>query len=95
MTENKNTIIVEAQSAAENTSCVGWFFVGFFLGFIGLLIAYLRSPDVPTILIMKLEGDDRYIFEKSYTENLKSKQVSNTWFGFIVSFVIVLIWLAW
>lgn len=84
MTNNKGSSLLEAESKAQRASVTGWFFLGFFLGLIGLLIAYLRSPKAPVRFSANWEGDDRYLFEQSYSETLKARQVKATWWGFVV-----------
>ena len=82
MTNGKHSPLSEAESAAQTESVTGWFFLGLFLGLIGLLIAYLRSPKTPIRLSANWEGDDRYLFNQAYSETLKAKQVKVTWWGF-------------
>ncbi|MCY3629299.1 MAG: hypothetical protein OXI05_05495 [Bacteroidota bacterium] len=62
MTNDKRSLLLEAESTAQRVSVTGWFFLGFFLGLIGLLIVYLRSPKTPIRLSANWEGDDRYLF---------------------------------
>lgn len=81
----------DAQSVATNPSVVGWFFVGFLLGIIGLLIVYLRSPRCPAALIAQYRGDDRYIFEESYIQKLKNRQTKITWIGFVISLLVAFV----
>lgn len=87
MTNDKHSILSKAESTAQDVSVTGWFFLGFFATTIGLLIAYLRSPKTPIRLSVNWEGDDRYVFEQAYSETLKAKQVTATWWGFLVGIV--------
>ena len=89
MTNDKHSILSKAESTAQRVSVAGWFFLGFFATTIGLLIAYLRSPKTPIRLSVNWEGDDRYVFEQAYSETLKTKQVTATWWGFLVG---ILFW---
>lgn len=87
MTNDKHSILSKAESTAQGVSVTSWFFLGFFATTIGLLIAYLRSPKTPIRLSVNWDGDDRYIFEQAYSETLKAKQVTATWWGFLVGIV--------
>lgn len=87
MTNDKHSILSKAESTAQDVSVTGWFFLGLFATTIGLLIAYLRSPKTPIRLSVNWEGDDRYVFEQAYSETLKAKQVTATWWGFLVGIV--------
>ncbi|MDE2697480.1 MAG: hypothetical protein OXI23_01290 [Gemmatimonadota bacterium] len=93
MANDKRPLLSEAESTAQSASVAGWFFLGFFLGLIGLLIVYLRSPKTPIRLSASWEGDDRYLFEQAYNETLKAKQVKATWWGFLVVCGLSLCWL--
>ena len=84
MTTEDLVISLKAESIARQTSVTGWFYVGLFLGFIGLLIAYGRSPDLPIGSISNYSGDDRHFFEQAYLQALKAKQINATWRGCIL-----------
>ncbi|MCY3629297.1 MAG: hypothetical protein F4120_02160 [Rhodothermaceae bacterium] len=87
MTNDKHSPLSEAEAAAQNVPVTGWFFLGLFATTIGMLIAYLRSPETPIRLSVNWEGDDRYVFEQAYSETLKAKQVKAAWWGFISGIV--------
>ena len=80
-----NSPLLHAQTEAGYAGVAGWFFVGFFLGLIGILIVYVRSPTTPVALTAQYAGDDRYIFVESYVQTLKRRQIAATWIGLVVS----------
>ncbi len=71
MSTERHSIISRAKSEGEHASVTGWYFIGFFLGLIGILIVYLRSPKAPIRLASEYDGEDRYLLEKAYVEVLK------------------------
>ena len=87
-------ILFHAETEAKRVSVAGWYFVGFFLGAIGLLIVYLRSPKASMLPTNEFDGEERYIFEEAWIESLKAKQVKATWMGLILgnSFSIFWVW---
>ncbi|MCY3629298.1 MAG: hypothetical protein F4120_02155 [Rhodothermaceae bacterium] len=91
MTNDKRSLLAEAESAAQNVSVTGWFFLGLLATTIGLLIAYLRSPKTPIRLSVNWEGDDRYVFEQAYSETLKANQVKATWWGFLAGILLLVL----
>ncbi len=91
MTNDKHSLLAEAESAAQNVPVTGWFFLGLLATTIGLLIAYLRSPKTPIRLSVNWEGDDRYVFEQAYSETLKAKQVKATWWGFLAGILLLVL----
>ena len=84
MTARKESPISEASTQASNSQVIGWFFLGYLLGPIGILIAYLRSPKAPVHLLADYTGDDLYLCEKTYVDTLKARQVKSTWIGWLV-----------
>lgn len=78
--------IVEATNEAERQDITGWFSLGFFLGVIGILIVYLRSPQTPAIFLAKYKGHDQLLFSSAYVETLKARQIKYTWIGFAIGF---------
>ncbi|MCY4170659.1 MAG: hypothetical protein OXF08_03560 [Bacteroidetes bacterium] len=84
-TSERETAISDASAIASDPSVIGWFFLGFLLGLIGILIVYLRSPKIPVYLLADYTGDERYLYEKAYVDTLKGRQVTSTWVGFAVS----------
>ena len=61
-----------------------WFFLGFFLLFIGLLIAYLRMPRMPLrALVSYPDQENLSLYEQSYKERLKSRRIKTTWIGIL------------
>jgi len=78
-------IIIEATTEAEKQELTLWYVLGFWLGLIGILIAYLRSPQTPVILLAKYQGDERVIFDSAYVEKSKAHQIKGAWIGFSIS----------
>ena len=95
MTPDKFPVFFHAESAAKRASVGIWYFVGVVLGLIGLLIVYLRSPRVSAVPTNQYDGEDRYIFERSYIDALKVKQIKATWRGLVLGIVfgIFLLWI--
>ena len=85
MTSIDSSPIQDAELEANAVSVSKWFWVGFLFGLIGILIAYLRSPKASAALLAKYEEGERWMFEKSYTETLKAREVKNAWIGFAVT----------
>lgn len=88
MTNINSSTMQDAELEAQGVSVTKWFWIGFLLGAIGLLIVYLRSPKASVALLAKYEGDDRWMFERSYSESLKAREVKKTWIGFAVCFAL-------
>ena len=88
MTSTNSAAMQDAELEAQGVSVTQWFWVGLLLGAIGLLIVYLRSPKASVALLAKYEGDDRWMFERSYSESLKAREVKKTWIGFAVCIVL-------
>ncbi|MCY4225903.1 MAG: hypothetical protein OXF06_13875 [Bacteroidetes bacterium] len=87
MTASKESPISDASIEASAPLVIGWFFLGFLLGLIGVLIVYLRSPKVPVHLLADYTGDERYLYEKAYVDTLKARQIKSTWIGFVVNLI--------
>ncbi len=85
--ENKSAVI-QAELEGEKFPVTAWYFIGFFLGIIGILIVYLRSPKVPVRLLVEYDGEDRYFFEKAYVDVLNRRQVKATWIGLAIGFIL-------
>ena len=85
MTSIDSSTIQDAELEANAVSVSKWFWVGFLFGLIGVLIAYLHSPKASAALLAKYEEGERWMFEKSYTETLKAREVKNAWIGFAVT----------
>lgn len=83
MTSINSSPIQDAELEANAVSVTKWFWIGLLLGLIGVLIAYLRSPKASTALSAKYEEGERWMFERSYTNTLKAREVKNTWIGFV------------
>ena len=95
MTNINSTTTQNAELEAHRVSVTKWFWTGLLLGFIGLLIVYLRPPPKPSLaLLAKYERDERWMFERSYTETLKPREIKNTWIGFVVCCAFNIIFLA-
>lgn len=84
MTSTNSSTIQDAQLEANSVSVTKWLWIGLLLGPIGVLIVYLRSPKASVGLSAKYEEGERSMFERSYTETLKTREVKNTWIGFAV-----------
>ena len=84
MTSIDSSAIQDAELEANSVSVTKWFWIGLLLGLIGVLIVYLRSPKASAALLAKYEEGERWMFERSYTETLKNREVKNTWIGFAV-----------
>ena len=91
MTNINSSTIQDAGLEAQRVSVTKWFWIGFLLGSFGVLIVYLRSPNPSIALLAKYEGDDHWMFERSYTETLKAREVKNTWIGFAACFALGLL----
>ena len=88
MTSINSSAIQDAELEANSVSVTKWFWIGCLFGLIGVLIAYLRSPKASAALLAKFEEDERWMFERSYTETLKNREVKNTWIGFVAGCVL-------
>ena len=84
MTSTNSSTIQDAELEANSVLVTKWFWIGFLLGLIGVLIVYRRSPKASVALLAKYEEGERLIFERSYSESLKTREVKNTWIGFAV-----------
>ncbi|MCY3999968.1 MAG: hypothetical protein OXF06_00935 [Bacteroidetes bacterium] len=90
MTFSKESTVSEASMHASNARVMKWFFFGFFLGIIGILIVYLRSPKVPANLLDQYTGDKRSLYQKTYSDKLKERLVEPTWIGFVTLVAVIL-----
>lgn len=85
MTSIDSSPIQDAELEANSVSVTKWFWVGLLLGLIGVLIVYLRSPKAFAALLAKYDEGERWMFDRSYTNTLKAREVKNTWIGFAVA----------
>ena len=85
MTSIDSSAIQDAELEANSVSVTKWFWIGFLFGLIGVLIVYLRSPTASVGLSARYEEGERWMFERSYTNTLKAREVKNTWIGFAVA----------
>ena len=85
MTSINSSTIQDAEVEANSVSVTKWFWAGFLIGLIGVLVAYCRSPKASAAFLAKYEEGERWMFEKSYTETLKAREVKNAWIGFAVA----------
>ena len=84
--------INDGATYAEGVAVVGWFFVGFFLVGFGLLIVYLRMLRMPLGVLASYPNQENIsLYEQSYTERLRSRQVKITWIGFLSRVVLVVL----
>ena len=93
MTSTNSSAIQDGELEANSVSVTKWFLIGLLLGLIGVVIVYLRSPKASVGLSAKYEEGERSIFERSYTETLKTREVKNTWIGFAALCVLNLLFL--
>ena len=93
MTNINSSTMQDAELEAQRVSVTKWFWIGLLLYAVGVLIVYLRSPNAPVALLAKYEGDDRWIFERSYATTLKAREVKNTWIGFAACLVLSLLFI--
>ncbi len=93
MTNINSSTMQDAELEANRVSVTKWFWIGLLLGAIGVLIVYLRSPNPSIALLVKYEGDERWMFERSYIECLKAREVKKTWIGFAAYCVLALLFL--
>lgn len=91
MTSIDSFPIQDAELEANSVSVTKWFWVGLLLGLIGVLIVYLRSPKASAALLANYEEGERWMFERNYTETLKTREVKNTWIGFAVGAALPLV----
>lgn len=76
--------MLAAKTAAGRQSVFGWAVFGFFIPLVALLVVYLRSPQVPPMLLVQRGDDDSdtlRVFEAQFIETLKARQVAHTWIG--------------
>ncbi len=78
LTATDYLLIHQAESTAKRVSVLGWYFVGFFLGVIGLLIVYLREPKISLIPATEYVGDEKLHFMEIFADALKEKQIKAT-----------------
>jgi hypothetical protein len=90
MTNIDSSTMQDAELEAQRVSVTEWFWIGLLLGAIGVLIVYLRSPKASVTLLVKYEEDERWMFERSYAETLKAREVKNTWIGLAACLVLSL-----
>lgn len=66
--------IASVIAVKKNRSGVGWFFGGFFLGIIGIVIvALLKDPDEESKYKAYVENENRRLKEQLYQEKLKNE----------------------
>ncbi len=87
------SVLQDAELEAHRVSMARWFWVGFLLNSIGVLIAYLNSPKPPTRLLAKYDGEDRWLFESYYREVLRSREIKFSWIGFAPSTILLSLWI--
>ena len=80
---------VNAGYDLANRSKVGrWGIGAFCFAPIVLLVAHLRSPQLPVDVATGLDIDVRPFYERAYVDSLKKRQVKAAWIGAIIAFVV-------
>jgi hypothetical protein len=74
-----------ANAAQVNTTL--WFFAGCLLGWVGLLLAYVIAPEVPSQHLIGKSAEYARGFTEGYQEKAKKKQTTNALYGCIVGTV--------
>lgn len=82
-----NAELTAEQDAESNTKTVRWFFIGFFGGILGVLIASVYEPNPPHSRLIGKPSE--YII--SYTNRYKSKSQRTQTLESIGGFVVVII----
>ncbi len=86
-TMKNQDVLQNARDYAKLESTNKWFAIGFFLGLLGVLIAYMKTPKPRIDLIVDLEIDERYLFQQAYGQTLKKRQTRNAWIGCSISMI--------
>ena len=91
--ESSQSVLPRIRNAADEESIFNWGMVGFFFSLIGVLIAYARSPRMPTQLLTDLDKEglaysEAAVLEEMYSKRLKARQVKAVWTGLGVSWAV-------
>ena len=85
----KSEAIHAASMAADKATVTAWGVFGFLLPVVAIAVAYLRSPQTPTILLAEHDDDATTVyFDRQYTQTLKQRQVKAAWIGFLISLAV-------
>lgn len=88
----KQEAIKNAHRAAGEEPYAGWFFLGFFVPFVAVLLAFASKPIMPGRVMAGHDNEStRRIFETSYLHYVNEERVSNAWGGTAMSITISLI----
>ena len=84
--ESSQSVLPKIRKAADEESIFNWGMAGFFFSLFGVLIAYARSPRMPTRLLTDLDKEglaysEAAVLEEMYSKRLKARQVKAVWTG--------------
>ena len=90
----KTEAIQAGADSGKKASVTGWGVLGFLFPIIAIPVAYIRSPAVPTLVLVSHEDKETApYFEAQFIETLKKHQVAAAWIGGLVSFgIMVALW---
>ena len=87
----KQEAIKNAHRAAREESYVGWFFLGFLVPFVAVLLAFASKPIMPGRVMASHDDEStRRIFETSYLHRVNEERVGTAWGGTAVAIAISL-----
>ena len=90
--DTKQEAIKNANRAAREESYIGWFFLGFFVPFVAVLLAFASKPIMPGRVMASHDDEStRRIFETSYAHCVSEERVSNAWGGTACGIIVSLI----
>ena len=79
-TDPKQEAIKNAHRSARKESYGGWFFLGFFVPFVAVLLAFASKSIMPGRVMASHEDEStRRIFETSYLQRVNEERVATAW----------------
>lgn len=84
--------LMAEQDAESNTKTVRWFFIGFFGGILGILIASVYESSPPHSRLLGKPPEYIILYTDRYKTKSRRTQVIESIGGFVVTIILVLLW---
>ena len=87
-----NTYLTAEQEAESDAKTVRWFFIGFFGGILGILIASVYEPSPPHSQLLGKPPEYIVLYTDRYKAKSQRTQVVESIGGFVVAIILALLW---
>lgn len=80
---------IDGENAGKGVGAsILWYFAGCFLGLIGIVLAYVVEPDVPSGTLLGKSPEYVMGYNEGYKKAVKGKQVKSAAFGLLTTLVV-------